>query len=571
MGGAAGPDADSGNRRRERWVFVVALLPIAFLAIVVNHYAVNVPYGDDWSNLPLLEKCDRHQSQFSDLYRPHNEHRPFFPRLIYLAVGRWLAGDHRVEMLFSILLCVAASAILYLLLRQTLPGSRLKTLTVWALLNLLLFSPIQAENWLWGFQLQLFLANLCLVGAVFCIHSNIRLSYRIFGAVICALVGTFSFGSGLLIWPALLLLLVLRREKFAALLSWVIISAAAGLIYFAGAGHRPAGGSEAPLVDYALYFAAFLGTPLARIPNSHRLILPVAVGVLLFAAYLATAVIVLRRRQEWQRLAPWLVLGAYAIGSAILTTAARAGFGPYQALDSRYTTMASFLLLSLIGIGASSSWGRHRSIAVGATGAVLALYLLNLPFEFRYMEQHMRFRLRGKAALHFSSVLNSEQMVRANLLFRETEMPFSRYVEVLDRLHLLDPPRCTSPLMEDAEARPTRSTFEYGQFEKVTQIGPNQFSAHGWMSLPNAEHPPVATVLAYADGDKWVAFELSDSVERRPDLVDKFKSSRFLNAGWRHDFQRFLSLGESQAISAWTFDSTSGEAYRVPGSFVLTR
>lgn len=81
-------------------------------------------------------------------------------------------------MFFSLLLCTLTSLGLYLLLRRTVSGSTTKHLALWVLINLFLFSPIQAENWLWGFQLQVFLSNLCLVGAIVCITSGAKLVVR---------------------------------------------------------------------------------------------------------------------------------------------------------------------------------------------------------------------------------------------------------------------------------------------------------------------------------------------------------------------------------------------------------
>jgi len=82
-------------------LFLVAILPIAALFRLIGEYGVNVPYRDDWSLVPLFVKWNDHQLAFADLLRPHNEHRIFFPKLIYLAFAQITHWNVRAEMFFS--------------------------------------------------------------------------------------------------------------------------------------------------------------------------------------------------------------------------------------------------------------------------------------------------------------------------------------------------------------------------------------------------------------------------------------------------------------------------------------
>lgn len=69
--------AEPGRARLNRLLFLVALLPIVLISAIINHYGVNVPYGDEWSVLNFLGKWDSHQLTFADFYGPHNGHRIF--------------------------------------------------------------------------------------------------------------------------------------------------------------------------------------------------------------------------------------------------------------------------------------------------------------------------------------------------------------------------------------------------------------------------------------------------------------------------------------------------------------
>src|SRR5262249_17536177 len=159
------------------WLLIAAaILPMLLVAGIIYRFGVNVPYGDEWSIYGLVEKWHAHQLTVTDFFAVHNQHRILFPRLIYLSLIELTHGNLKAEMYCSLFLCLLTSIGILILLRRSFGESRRRQLSLWVLINLILFSPIQAENWLWGFQLQIFLANLCLVAAVACISSNAAVS-----------------------------------------------------------------------------------------------------------------------------------------------------------------------------------------------------------------------------------------------------------------------------------------------------------------------------------------------------------------------------------------------------------
>jgi hypothetical protein len=558
--------------RLDRLLFFVALLPAVLIAAIIIHYGVNVPYGDEWSVLTFLGKWDLHQLTFADFYATHNGHRILLPRLIFLGLSQLTHCSLKAEMFFSLLLCTLTSLGLYVLLRRSVSGSTFKHLALWALINLFLFSPIQAENWLWGFQLQVFLSNLCVVGAIVCVSSGGNLVVRFAGALGFALAGTFSFGNGVLIWPAVFIVLVCQREKVSVQAAWIAGAVLVMLAYVSGYPAREPTPAAIRWFDYLLYFTGFLGAPLARIPNSKPLVLPVVLGSVFVAGFVWNAGRLIRRQEALRNAAPWLALGAYAIVSAAMASFARIHSGPAHALDSRYTTVGVILIISLIGLVGAIGQDRRgfgRSVVIGLTvGSLLILYAINVPFELRYLRLNRNFRERGKAALEFSAVLDLDQMYRAVLLIREDPDTLTRCLNVLDRLKLLDPPRRQTTVVVDAEDRPKRATDEYGVFENLGSGSGDVLIASGWSYLPAEGRPPAGVVLAYRSGADWKAFALSDVTQSRPDLKTKYGSSSYLEAGWRLAFPRSLLPGGEQEISAWVLETEYGRTYRLPGSFL---
>lgn len=252
---------------------------------------------------------------------------------------------------------------------------------------------------------------------------------------------------------------------------------------------------------------------------------------------------------------------------------ARIHSGPAHAIDSRYTTVAVVLVISLIGLVAAvidhdRRWFGKSAIIGMAVGILLILYAINVPFEMRYLRMSKSFREQGKAALEFSAVLDLDQMCRAALLIREDADTLARCLNVLDRLKLLDPPRRQTAVVVDAEDRPKRATDEYGLFEGVGSANGDVLIASGWSYLPAEGMPPAGVVLAYRIGADWKAFALSGVTESRPDLKPKYGSHGYLNAGWRLAVPRNALPPGEQEISAWAVEAENGRTYRLPESFL---
>jgi hypothetical protein len=307
----------SSKRRSSILFFLVAILPIAVLIRLISEYGVNVPYGDEWSLIPLYVKWNDHQLTFADLFRQHNEHRILFPKVIYLAFAQITHGNVRAEMFFSVLLCCLTSAGIYVLLKRTVPGGR-KHFFLWALVNLLIFAPVQAENWLWGFQLQVFIPTVCLVGSLVILGSRLRQGARLGISSLLATIATFSFGSGILLWPAIGLCLALQRENRRWLIAWGVTFLFIATLFFTGYDRQPVlGPPTGDPFDYLVYFAGFNGVALARLPLQQPLLLAGIIGASAVLLYLTACLLFVKSggRPLWAS-ASWLALGMYAISSA---------------------------------------------------------------------------------------------------------------------------------------------------------------------------------------------------------------------------------------------------------------
>lgn len=568
-----------------RWVlFLIAILPIAVIIRLIDEYGVNVPYGDEWSLIPLFSKWNDHQLTFADLFRQHNEHRILVPKLIYLAFAQLTHWNVRAEMFFSVLLCCGTSAGIYVLLKRTVPGSAQKHLLLWTLCNILIFAPVQAENWLWGFQLQVFIPTFCLVASLVVLGSKLHPVVKFIAACLLVVLATFSFGGGILLWPVIALYLVLHEKNKRWLVAWSVIFALIAVFFFLGYQRQPVLGPETgdPL-DYVFHFFEFNGVALTRSSLTFGAGISAAiVGASAVLLFLAACWFSLKSPGEVRRAsAPWLALGVYAIASALLAAYTRVSTGPVQALSSRYASISVNLYLALIALVAiASHYARAHesptkfsklfaSSQAPVFAAILTLSVLSFSAALDHFVILHRIRIDGLANLQFCKVIAPSDKLRNALLIRADLPAIIQNVDLLDRLHFLHPPVRRSAILRDAENRPQRSTPEFGRCTDVVQKSPNMFEISGWSFLPQEQRPSPCVVLACLSEGNWTAFALSDVRETRPSVAKEMKSRKYFEAGWRKTISRNDLPNGATMISAWALDAAAGEVYKLPGDFVL--
>jgi hypothetical protein len=337
----------------------LARLPqtLAWLAVAVSvgisvnfiaRFGIDVPNWDQWDFVPFLDRAARGSLTFSELASQHNEHRILFPRLIMLGLARLTRWDVRAEMWTGWSMVVLTLGVLLLELRRR---DRPAGLTAWALVPAawLLFSLRQWENWLCGWQLQIFLAVLGAAVALWALL--VPSAVRIAAAVAAAGVCSSSFASGLGVWPAGAVVLLLTPlplcRRVALVAGWGVTACLVLALYLRGfqqIGSHPSLGLalEHPLGTVGCLLTA-LGASLVQ-----SLPLAVIVGALLLLAVAASLVQLASRPEGLARARFGLGLVAFSVGAAALIAVGRVGLQPPDwlgpAMPSRYTT------LSLIGV-----------------------------------------------------------------------------------------------------------------------------------------------------------------------------------------------------------------------------
>ena len=557
---------------QSRWstltLLLAALLPAIVMAIVIARLGVDVPHWDEWSLVDVFAKAHAHQLSFADLFAQNNEHRILFPKLIFVGLVSLAGWRPRLEMFASLALCTGSAFCLLWLLRRTVAVKTPALVALTLLTSALLFSPAQHENWLWGYQLAIFLLVFCMFAGAAIVSSGLGTLPKFVLAAGCALVATFSGGNGMLLWPLLLFGFLLRGEKLSAaiVVTWLLLGASAAALYlwhYEKPGSHPALAASRNFLDYIVYITAFAGSALGRTADNPSLYAPVAIGFALLALFCSLgAVVVFQWRDDERRraAAPWLSIAAFACLSDVLACITRIGFGRTQALDSRYTSFSLPLVIALVPLSIIA--GRTKLLR-NVPAVIALLFLTTLPHGFAMMKNSSTRRARGQLALLFINLAPDKRVLESTIL------PDVATLTVLanqaNALRLLQPPLLVDSdidAMTKAALAP-RSTC--GALTSLTAIDERSRLTAGWARHPETHRTSDGVLLTFRDADEPRKF-LAVSFERFPRPPNAQPRG---GKEWRITFERDRLPASPTTIEAWAFDARRLSVCKLEGATVV--
>ncbi|MEL6440977.1 MAG: hypothetical protein AAFQ80_17185 [Cyanobacteria bacterium J06621_8] len=562
---------------------LLAILPVLILLWLVWRYGVNLPVWDEWDTpgTTLVHNATQ-QMTWSDWIRQHNESRKLFPRLLLVPLAGLTSWNIRSEMLISVFLACLISFNVYCLSKTTLNCSPRRRLAYLFLANLLIFSPMQWDNWLRGIQAIAFVPIACITGSLAVIVAANPLVLKFLVSGILATIATFSLANGMLSWIIILpsLILVTSKTKSRMKIGFMVLGWLALLGFNLGVYlHnyiQPAlittlrGSLFNPLQTIA-NLLSFMGSPLGFYSRSaNQLIGLITIG--LFSA--ACFYVFKEQRHLLARALPWISIGVYGFINCILIIAGGVSLGMGESLESRYITLASYSILALlyllIIISENLNQGNLKPSPLGGLFsritsllliACLLVYPANLVWGANRMIAVSQERLFAKACLIFINHIDSPECLQSQI-FPQTDFLKQRATE-LNSLGYLQPALATSDRLNEIDGQNLLS-IGYGSFDGFSRDDSGNYLASGWSILPKYSQPAHAVILAYQTPDNIEhAFALAKPEVERPDLVDTLGKQQYLKSGWTKSFPPELIPGDAIAIGAWAFDSKIGRAYKL--------
>lgn len=356
---AFSPDkpASVGNTSLRVWAVPAAMLAATAVYTMVFHF--QAPYFDHWDIVPFYEAAQAGTLRPADLFAQHGSHWHATGYVIMLASAEMTGMAHWVDPLINLVLAAFGFIALANIVSRTTRdfGAAHYLPFALAIAAFIHFSPDQAANWLWGWQVALFAS---MAGVLWCIDllSRPGLTFlRTVTAAAAAAIAVYGFATAWVLLPIGLALIAVAPEtragtKLALALFWAAIFAA--LFYHflqTSTGYvRTMTGDYASLPETLLgiihYVANFLGSAVARISR------PGApwVAALATLCFLGLAAIIMARGWKFLIAArAMLALIAFALGAGLLTALGRwAEFGPDQAFANRYITLSNNAWLGLV-------------------------------------------------------------------------------------------------------------------------------------------------------------------------------------------------------------------------------
>jgi hypothetical protein len=543
------------------WVFALPIL------VFIHRFGVNFPVWDQWDIAKIFTVEDRGLARLLRFAERHNQSRLFFPKLIWLYLGRLSGWDTRLELYCSWLLAVATAFVLIPLIRASFPGRRNVVICCTAFACAMLFDAAQWGNFLRGDQLCVFLTVFCVAVALRVSSSALPIPRILLYGGAVATVASLSFGNGILcvLIPPGILFLSGRRGLAKNGLSLGLYSVWAGLLGVLATravidysiSRDPVRAQGSALVNAMESFLTLLGNPFVFADVGG--LATIGLGLVLVLAFgFATWISVRGRRPrlretEARVLAPWIALAVFGLLSSAATSGLRGA--PGGGTDTRHATNAVLFSLGLsLWLWCLAPRKLERSLLILTLLVVSVNYSRGLAWAWPRGNSQKQAFLASKAAIHFLSVSSGADL-RTRFFIRERGEYLERTALALSRLGYLKPRLASSDEIDThgAEASlPCR-----GSLDLVRRVGQERVQSWGWAPDETNQSPADAVLIsATAPGKSAKIVAIAELDQDRPDLVKGLGVPGLRRAGWNSTFE-MKSWPAGTVVRAWSYDTTT--------------
>ena len=568
------------TRSKQALVLLACLAPVACAFYMICTHWVPTPFWDEWDT-PAAQLASYYRGTLSlaELVSQHNEHRILFPRLIYLPLAILAGLDLRYEMVLTLCwVCLGAVGLFKLLAYSS--RSRSGRALIFCMMTLVLFSPRQYENFLQGVEGVAFVPTIALIFALLVNVSGRSLRAKTILNATLALVGTYSFGNGMLVWPFAFPLergTDLRTESARSRILWRaiygIMAAASVGSYFISYRHPPLSPALvspiARLPDVAHFVLVWVGSLFsAGVPALNGALL-----LLLFLGLVAAAIRLMWRTGDWRSHYPWVAMGCFTLVSGVATAITRLGFPALMAGDVRYAAFTVFFYIATLGLGFSVYQEMDKQGLAGRSArlaAVLSLGLIVAMWTITFKKERALLRLSTQERKHLLLVTRWSEAIPDNpeigLLSPYAEM--RQTIRTLDEHDALRPRLVRPALANIIKQAPSRSGVSAGTLERVQLYAGDHLLLKGWAQVPGENRRADCVVIGYETADgRWKPFcVIETGAEARGNENESPK---------RAGFSRLVATtgipSGAVAFRSWAIDLTSEHAFAMSGSHTLIR
>lgn len=420
----------------------IILIGFTGLLIYVFNNVPNIPTADEWDLSYFVERFYENKLTISDLMIPHNECRMPYPHIINLCIlfmTRWHS--------FTL---ISFNLILLLVFYFTLRGYTYKAINPqktqvfgvgFILVFLVIYSLKQYENIVLSFDLNYYLS---VISAFWSLISLRKITWKnIIISMIWAHIATYSYASGITVWPLIICLVWLLgndslQNKILYTLTVSVVFALNLVLYFND--YHPASSTvitkstnPVELVPYALAFLSNNFTTSSKTAIILTLVQFVSIG-------LSMLVLLKNDKVKFFNAVPIYAYGFWAVIVGFMVAHGRASLGITQALSPRYCTLSFpftilFVISLIINIENISSMTK---IKLFQKLSPTFLYLIVAFFSFyqvKFVEMANQRNQKLEKALAYIRASNFEAPEVKEMLYPDAEQ-LKHKVEIMKKYNL---------------------------------------------------------------------------------------------------------------------------------------
>lgn len=301
-------------------ILLLAVIPVILHFKMINSFALNIPYNDDWDAiLGFLNSWKHADQKLPLLFAQHNEHRILSSKIIYTS---YFAVFNHINILSIIYIAnmqlLVIAAVLAYFVKKVLNIPLFGSLMLF-IISLCLFDPGSYDNSdfaMAGLQnygvIMLFLLSLFFYTIK--TKSRVELAAALLFQFLCA----FSSGNGFMAGIALLLYTIFSKDKMRMICCMAGFALFTTIYFFTY--HSVTNDMDIKAKSAGMFISYFLKLSGAHFSFEYGIV----IAVLLYAT-IATALFYKRKEVELQRILPFLALLLFAGMSMAATALLRSG------------------------------------------------------------------------------------------------------------------------------------------------------------------------------------------------------------------------------------------------------
>lgn len=550
----------------------------------ILRYGVQVPFWDEWNFIGEFQRFTHGQLSFPGLLiSKQGEHRIGVQVAFSIFLWHLTGMNLRLIMMINWSLSLGLTVLAALITRKGMQARGVLPWVVWALSSLFIFNPAAYQLWTWGILPVYVFVPLLFLAGVHVAQYRIPTGARISAAAVAALIASFAFGAGLLLWvlfPVALVPLLGRREILRARLAVGFYGALfllTAAIYVQGffTYDSPAPAAKAGVRVLVSFFLAYTGTLVQGFTGPGIVTWAQVMGlliILVFCAAAAGAVKTCYGTDAWPVVVVWMCLGVYAICSGMLVSLARHGFGVAYAVEASRYVLASAVLPVAAAALACICIARSRTqlprAAVWYSAALAALTVLVTASlvirggqtstalgSFRFGRVN---ELRAKVAISAANLVQLPEY--RNIFPKDDWNRFRTLANFITTEAGLRPEMWDGRFIQKlAETAP--ETGQYGFIDQVTADA-DKIEMRGWAYLEDRrELADAVIVTAVNAGEQARLLAVVFPSQGRPDVAIAIRIDPELQTGWVATIPRASLSGGVDGIRCYAYDAETGRVH----------